>query len=440
MTKLRITGLILPILLSLSTPTLAVQGLGDDDDLDYYVSDPRLEDLIREAIEGNPQSRVMLSEYRASIQKIPQVTALPDPMMTFTQFIRSPETRVGPQTQSLTVSQRFPWFGTLDLQGKVAVREASAKYEQYRAYERQIAERVKDAFYELSYVDRSSEIASEEQLVLEYYEQLAQTRYATGAGLQHEVIKVQTEITRVINRREILSEQRDAAVSRLNTLRGGRPEEPISPVEPVELPALMLDLQSLYAVGEANRPELRAALDEIEQNELGVELSRKSYWPDLTFSAGLINVDGREDRAGRALPPPDNGKNIYNFSVGINIPIRRDKYRAAELAAGERVVAGRDRYDVIANEMRFEIRTQANRIETLTRQLDLYERVLIPQADSALRSVETAYETGLTDALDLLDSERVLLDIRLAEARFESDYMKALSRLEFALGTRFPER
>jgi cobalt-zinc-cadmium efflux system outer membrane protein len=442
MTKLPITGWIAMILLLLPISSTSQESEGDDG-LDYYISDPLLEEFIRGAIDANPHFRAMLSEYRAAIQKIPQVTALPDPMLTFTQFIRSPETRVGPQTHSLTISQRFPWFGKLDLQGKIAVREASARYEQYRAYERQLAARVKDAFYELGYLDRSIEIAGEEQLVLEYYEQLAETRYATGGGLQHEVIKVQTEITKILDRLEILSEQRDTVVSRLNTLRSRRPEEPIPPPRPVgpaELPTFMLDLERLYGMGEANRPELRAALDAIEGDELGVELSRKDYWPDVTVSAGLINVDGREDLSGRALPPPDNGKNAYNFSVGINIPIRRDKYRAAELAAGERVIAGRDRYDAIADEMRFEIQTEVNRIETLNRQLDLYERVLIPQAEGALRSVETAYETGLTGALDLLDSERVLLNIRLAQERFVSDYMKALSRLEFALGTRFPQR
>ena len=110
MNKLRITEWVLFILLSLPISSLASQEPGGDKALNYSISDPQLEDLIREAIDKNPQFRVMLSEYRASIQKIPQVTALPDPMMTFTQFVRSPETRVGPQTHSLTLSQRFPWF------------------------------------------------------------------------------------------------------------------------------------------------------------------------------------------------------------------------------------------------------------------------------------------------------------------------------------------
>jgi len=197
-------------------------------------------------------------------------------------------------------------------------------------------------------------------------------------------------------------------------------------------------LDALYRIGEDNRPELRAALDAIEKSQLSVELARKDYWPDLTLSAGMVNVDGRKDPAGIIAPPPGNGKNAFNFSVGINIPIRRDKYRAAELTASEQIVAGRDRYRTIVNAMKFEVRDQVNRIETSTRQLNLYREVLVIQAESALASTEAAYETGQVGSLDLLDSERILLDIRLAEARFAADYLKALNNLEHALGTRFP--
>ena len=69
--------------------------------------------------------------------------------------------------------------------------------------------------------------------------------------------QVQTEITRVLNRLEVLSEQPDSAVSRLNTLRSRRPGKPM----------LYTGFGALYAIGEANRAELRAAPDEIEKNE-----------------------------------------------------------------------------------------------------------------------------------------------------------------------------
>ena len=57
------------------------------------------------------------------------MTALPDPMVTFTQAIRSVETRVGPQDNAVMLSQAFPWFGKLDLKGQMAVKAAAAAAE-----------------------------------------------------------------------------------------------------------------------------------------------------------------------------------------------------------------------------------------------------------------------------------------------------------------------
>jgi outer membrane protein TolC len=49
-----------------------------------------------------------------------------------------------------------------------------------------------------------------------------------------------------------------------------------------------------------------------------------------------------------------------------------------------------------------------------------------------------AYETGQLGVLDLLDSERFLLELRLANVRFYSDYLGALAALERTVGTQFP--
>ena len=417
-----------------------LRAMQDEKEAEFYVSHPQLAEYVRQALDSNPETRQKLAEYRAAIQKIPQVTALPDPMLTFTRFVRSVETRVGPQVSGLMLSQKFPWFGKLDLRGKLALRDASALYHGFRALERNIAGRVKDAFYELAYVDRALEITRQEESLLTHYEQLAQTRYATGGGLQQAVIKIQAEITKTLNRLALLNQQRESVAARLNTLRNRRPEEAIEPVEALPFPEVQLHLDALYELGEMNRPEVRAALDMIEKSQLAIEMAKKGYWPDITISAGLVDVGGREDPAGRALPPPDSGKNIYNFSVGINIPIRRDKYRAAVVGASETLVASRDRYTSIRNGIRLDVREQTSKIETLREQLKLYEQVLIPQVEGALSATETAYETGQLGALDLLDSERVLLEVRLSRARYRTDYLRALARLELALGTRFPAR
>ncbi|MEE8402238.1 MAG: TolC family protein, partial [Candidatus Hydrothermarchaeaceae archaeon] len=314
------------------------------DEHDFYARDLHLQSYIEAALESHPALKEALARYRGALQKVPQVTSLPDPMLSFTQFIRNPETRVGPQLNTLMLTQKFPWFGKLDLKGRVVFKEAAARYQVYRAGEREIIAQVKRAFYDLSYVDRAAEISQEDQLLLEHYEELAQIRYSTGQGLQQAVIKIQAEITKIINRLKILDQQRVSLVARLNTLMDRPPEEPLPTVGQLPLPQMTLNLEELYDLGERNRQELKAVMARVEKSEQSIDLAKKDYWPNVTLSAGMINVGGRGDPAGLLLPPPDNGKNAYSFSVGINIPIRRDKYNAGVLEATEGLIANRKQY------------------------------------------------------------------------------------------------
>ncbi len=217
------------------------------------------------------------------------------------------------------------------------------------------------------------------------------------------------------------------------------PHDPIPAVHRLNLPQMELNLEELYALGEQNRQELKAAEALIERSEKSIDLAKKEYWPNLMVSAGFIRVGDRSDPAGIAQPPPDNGKNAFSLSVGISIPIWRDKYDAGVEEAAETLLAQRSNYADILNEMEFSIRDQVVRLETLRDQVDLYENALIPQAEESLRSTESAYETGQLGVLDLLDSERVLLNVRLVNARYYSDSLIAFANLERALGTKFPE-
>lgn len=431
-------GQLFPLFLLAFTVPLPAQSGDQPNEVDYYAGSAQLREYVERALERNPSIQVALSQYRAALQQIPQVTALPDPMFSFTQFVRSVETRVGPQLNSFMVSQKFPWFGKLDLKEKMAVKQAAALSENLEATKREIVSRVKTSFYDLGYADRAIQISREEQSLLEHYESLAEARYATGQGLQQAVIKLQAEITRVVNRLQLLGQQRESLVARLNTLMSRAPEDSIAISQWVPLPQVSLDLQELYRLGRSHRQELKATEAEIEKQEEAVELRKKDFWPDLTLSAGTVNVGGRSDPAALLMPPPQDGKNAYSFSVGVNLPIWKEKYRAGVRQANERLLGERQKYASLRNQMDFSIRDEVVRLQTLRDQMQLFDQVLIPQAQETLNATEAAYQTGQVGALDLLDSERTLLGVRLVRARYHAEYLKALAQLERAIGTRFP--
>lgn len=401
--------------------------------------DEQLKLYIDQALDRNPAVRQSFSRYQAALQRLPQVRSLPDPMLGFTQYVRDPETRVGPQTTMLTLSQRFPWFGKLSDKEKIAAKEALMVRQQYEGQQDEVVRQVKLAYYSLAYIDQAIAITQEDLALLQHYETLAQARYSQGVGLQQAVVKLQAEITRDRNRLEELGSRRVDAEAVLNTLRDLPARSPVAQVPLPARPGAPVDYDRLYEIGRRHRPEVQAGLLQIERDEKRVQLAKKNYWPDFTIGASLVNVEGRSDLAGRLNPPEQNGKNIYSITAGINIPIRRRKYDAAVVEASQQQVASREGYRNVLNSVETSIRAVGFRIGTLDEQIALFEKTLLPQAEQALRSTEAAYSTGTLGVLDLLDSERVLLNVRLGLAQLASDYMKSLAEMERAIGAPFPQ-
>jgi outer membrane protein TolC len=140
-----------------------------------------------------------------------------------------------------------------------------------------------------------------------------------------------------------------------------------------------------------------------------------------------------------AAPIDNNGMNVWSVNLGINLPVHRKKYDAQVAEATEAKVASTYGYKDIVNSVEASIREVGFRITTLGEQMRLFNSTLIPQAEQSLRSAEAAYSTGSLGVLDLLDSERVLLEVRLGLAQYASDYMKSLADMERAVGAPFPE-
>lgn len=401
-------------------------------------ADARLNALILESLDRNPALSQALARYRGLLQRLPQVSALPDPMLAFTNYLRTPETRVGAQTNGITLSQQFPWFGTLRVREQVAAKEAAIAREQYEANKDQVVQQVKRAYYSLAFIDLALDINDEERLLLEHYEQLAEARYQQGVGLQQAVVKLQAEITRVRDRLEQLRARRVDAEAVINSLRNRPPETPITKVTLPPVPPAAIDYPQLYQIGRKNRPEVLGALLGIERDEKRIELARKDYWPSFSLGGSFVNVDARPIMPG-AAPIDQNGKNIYSVNLGINLPLHRSKYDAAVAEVTEQKTASVHGYRNTMNMIEASIREIGFRIETLRDQISLFNNTLIPQAQQSLQSAEAAYSTGSLGVLDLLDSERVLLDVRLGLAQYISDYMKSLADMERAIGAPFPE-
>lgn len=392
--------------------------------------------LVGEILARNPDLARARAAAEAADLRPAQVRALPDPMASLTAFLSSPETRVGPQRASATISQRLPWFGKLRLKEQQALLRAAAARLEVDARRLELVTEARRLAWELAYLEAEEAAVRTDRDTLSHFETLARARYSSGVGLAQAVIKLQAEITRDDERLLRVAKRRADLRASLNALRDRSAGEPLPRFELSEPPAEIPphDPDELVAVADAHRPEVARSRLLIDAAQLGIRLAEKEYRPDLSVGLGYTLVGERDDPAGRAMPPAGNGDDIIGLTIGLDLPVWRESLAAGvleatalETAAGEGLRSllariGRDLGDLTA------------RLPLTLDQLALFEDLLLIQAEEALRSAEAAYASGSQSALDLLDAERVLLDIRIASARTLADALILQARLEGALG------
>ncbi len=399
------------------------------------VDDPRLRLLLQEILERNPDLAALAATARAASLRAPQVKAMPDPVLSITAFLMSPETRVGPQHGTVALSQRFPWFGKLPLREQVALADAAGAAARVEARRLQLVTEARRLAHELAWVDLWEREIEADRSTLMHYEELARARYTSGVGLQQPIIKLQAEITRDETRLVELSTLRSTLGARLNAMRD-RPER--TPLPTFELPPvreLQLDMAALRTAALARRPEFAEVDALLARAGHRAELAQKDSTPDVTAGIAWTWVGERKDAAGRANPPEDNGRDVLALFGSINLPVHRANRAAAVEEAGEERLTAEARRRSITAGIEGDLADLTQKIEDAWRRLRLFEDVLILQARQSLDSAESGYATGTQDALDLLDAERILLEVRIATARARTDWAVALARLEGVTGT-----
>ena len=389
--------------------------------------------LIREVLHENPDIARAEQRAAAAAARAPQVAALPDPVAALTLFVLPPETRVGPQRFTLGIQQQLPWLGKLSLKEQAALYAAAAAKARVEDLKLDLVVEARRLAYELAFLEQQRQIIDAEHATLVRFEQAAQARYAAGTGLQQESIRIQAQITRVETQQLDIAERRSMLVAGLNRLRN-RPAE--QEVGHWTLPTLSRkDYSTRSLVQEAIRrsPKLAAVEAEIAAGHALIELAEKNFRPNLTLGLSYTAVQGRRDSAGRINPPEGNGDDVLALTGSVNLPVWRRKLEAGVEEAHATARAAEAHKDHVLAGIESSVGDLTTRLPLLFQHLDLLEKVLLKQADEALRSAEIAYSTGKLNAVDLLDAEVMLFEVRISAARVRADLAIALAQLDRAV-------
>ncbi len=396
-----------------------------DDRIIAATTDPTLAEVLRDVMHRNPEIAVATARTGAVRQVATQARALPDPQAALTAFVLPPETRVGPQRATLSLSQQIPGGGKRKLRRQAALDGAASSAAEEQALRLRLVTEARRLYHEIGYLDRCAEVLQSDRGVLNHFEELARARYASGTGLQQEVVTIQAQITRIDARLSDLAARRAGRVAALNALRDRAGAE-ITPSPTLLNPApAFLDWAGLRERAMTSRPEMASLAAAARRAGTEAELASSRSSPDFMVGLTYGWIDRRTD-----VDVPDNGQDILGLTGGLTIPLWSSSNDAGrEEAAQRRLVVEEQRRSTVTTIDR-QLEELRGRLPEIKRQLELFEGVLRIQGEQALSSAVSAYASGRVDALSLLDSERTLLDIRLAAERTRTDLAIAMADLE----------
>ena len=406
-----------------------------DGPLPELTDSSRLGDYLAHAALNNAGLRAAFERWKAALEKVPQVRALPDPRFTYRYYIVEVETRVGPQRQGFALAQTFPWFGKLALRGDAAAQAAEAQRERFEAVKLALFFRVKDAYYEYYYLGRAIAILDDNIQLLKNLESVARTRYKAATAAHSEVIRAQVELGKLDDRQRTLRDLRRPIVARLNAAMNRPPAAELPwPKDLAEQNVAFRDADALAWL-EQDNPELKALAHEIDRSRTGVALARKEYFPDVML--GVDYIDTGAARGGMARPS-DSGNDPVIASVSVNLPIWWDK-----LAAGVREARYRHLFALHSrteklNDLRSRLELVRYNYRDAQRKIDLYRNTLVPKAVESIKASLTSFEDGKAGFLDVIDAERVMLEFQLSMERALASRQQHLAEMEMLVGRQLP--
>jgi len=386
------------------------------------------EDYVRRAELDSPELAGAFSRWKADLQQIPQVTALPDPKFTYQYYIQQVETRVGAQRQAFSIAQKFPWFGKLHLRGDAATQKANASHQRFRQARLKLAREVKDAYAEYYYLDRAIEITEQNAKLLKHIETIARIRYKTAAANHPDLIRLQVEMGKLADRISTLKEMRKPLAARLNAAMNRPVDTPVAALK--EPSGGRVDMAGVDELLEKNNPELAELDRRIAAAKIGVELAKKDYWPDVTL--GMSYIDTATSTGGRE--PHGNGDDPVIATASINLPIWRAKLDAGLRQARFKRQAAVQTRAARLNSLRARLKLVEFQYLDAQRKIALYRDTLLPKARQAVSASDAAYRSAKGGFQDLIDAQRVLLEFEITLQRAIADRAQRLAELEMVTG------
>ena len=141
--------------------------------------------------------------------------------------------------------------------------------------------------------------------------------------------------------------------------------------------------------------------------------ARRDYYPDTEVMAAYDTIMGNGPM--RDLAP--------QIGIRVNLPMRLGKRNAAVAEATAKLAQKQAELDGRLNQVRLQVQEAYEQLlERPERILALYDKSILPAAQENVKGAQSAYVTGKTPFLSLVEAQRSVVNVRERYFEATADY------------------
>ncbi len=391
-----------------------------------------VEYFVQQALAAHPSIRAARQRVAAELDRIPQVTALPDPQFNNTFWPlhdNALQTAGGRIANQMSLQQGVPFPDKLRTKGAIVSREAQMAQAEVERIERQITESVRLAYYEVWYATRAIQIIEETRDLVDDLTKVAEARYRSG-GTQQDVLRAQLETDRLDDQLIQLQKQKEVSQADLAALLQQPTSLLAEATEELGVNDAPLQLDALIAQAEQCNPNLRGLAAEIQRDRQKQRLACLQQYPDFMVGLNWGIVSDSHD----VISPVANGNDNLSITFGTTLPIWREKINAGVREANRRTSSTTQRLEAERDEIYGRLRRLLAQADSLVEQTDIYEDRIIPRTEDTLKLAIADYRGERTDFFTLIETYRELLMFEIQLARINATLAGTIAQIDRTVG------
>lgn len=381
-----------------------------------------LEQCMSITLQQNPLILSSLQQHQASLARISQAKALPQPSINFDSDLQPKFFNFKDSGESyFGLSQSIEFPGKRHLRGKIASKESNEIMAEIDLLKLDIVFHVKQAFYGLLLAQEKLKYAQQDLELAHDFLKKAELKFDAGDVAKVEALRARVESAKAANEVRSSTNEVRLAKAMLNFLLARKKYAPLEIKGELKRPSISLNFEELIKRALSFRPEIKRMGYSLEKENLKKKQGYLSYLPDFDLGVSRHRLEGEGT--------------YWDVTLSFPIPLFFWQPKKGEIREAQaNVEALKREAEHLRNAITLEVEEAYMNALTASNMIQLFEEEMLTQAEEVYNMFLFSYQEGEIGGIELIEARRTLVETRKSYADALYHYDASLAALEKSIG------